>query len=143
MIFDKQSVEQNLPPIPVSVRGENAIGEIILGGNNPFIVVRHNGELLEARFPWSSILQSLNEDNCRLPIDKSDRAPVVPRSEFSARWFAMPVAERAAVAEYIRENGRNWRSKLRGAWMAGDDILRYTRNAIGPNDLDKIANNLK
>lgn len=40
--------------------------------------------------------------------------------------------------EFIHENGRAWRSKLRQAWSRGDSTLRETRNTIGPSGLDKL-----
>jgi hypothetical protein len=42
------------------------------------------------------------------------------------------------LAKYARENGRNWKSKLRHEWMYGSETLRWVRNAIGPDGLDGI-----
>lgn len=48
---------------------------------------------------------------------------------------------RLRVAQFAKENGRMWKSKLRSLWISGKDEgdLRNARNAIGPSQLDKIT----
>lgn len=47
--------------------------------------------------------------------------------------------QQAAVAEWIKANGRNWKSALREAWMSGNydgfaqaGYLQQIRNTFGP-----------
>jgi hypothetical protein len=42
-----------------------------------------------------------------------------------------------ALRDYAKENGRNWKAKLRALWESGKDegYLRQARNRIGPRAL--------
>jgi hypothetical protein len=46
--------------------------------------------------------------------------------------------ELAALKEYVKTNGRTWRSKLREAWTRDEPILREVRNRVGPSKLDLL-----
>lgn len=50
----------------------------------------------------------------------------------------LSISEQAALCEYIRVNGHQWRSKLRKEWTAGSSVLRQVRNIIGPSGLIKM-----
>ena len=62
-----------------------------------------------------------------------------PRSCF------FPLAELEALHAFRRENGRNWRAKLRELWNQGKDEgeLRYIRNTLGPRGIDRLARAIK
>lgn len=47
-------------------------------------------------------------------------------------------SEQAALCQYIRDHGFQWRSKLRDEWNAGAITLRQVRNIIGPSGLAKM-----
>jgi hypothetical protein len=52
--------------------------------------------------------------------------------------FQPEIMER--LKQFAKENGRNWKSKLRALWNTGKDegLLRLARNTIGPSGLDKV-----
>lgn len=46
-----------------------------------------------------------------------------------------------AIVKFATQRGRNWRSKLREAWLRGDDVgeeLQRVRNVVGPTRLAKV-----
>ena len=42
------------------------------------------------------------------------------------------------LSRYVRDNGRNWRTKLCLEWANGSTVLRQVRNTVGPHRLAKI-----
>lgn len=47
-------------------------------------------------------------------------------------------AELDALKDFVRVNGRTWRSKLREAWLNEEPILREVRNRVGPSGLKRL-----
>ena len=52
-----------------------------------------------------------------------------------AKLELLTEAEREDLRRYAAQNGRRWRDRLCGEWMAGHSVLRETRNRIGPSGL--------
>lgn len=46
--------------------------------------------------------------------------------------------EQKRLLVFASNNGRHWKSKLRREWAGGSDLLRETRNVLGPRELDKV-----
>ena len=52
----------------------------------------------------------------------------------------LTIEEKDALLRYAREHGKQWKYKLRQAWLNGQPggTLLRLRNKIGPSGLDKV-----